>query len=131
MEAVGVSGYALSRALDTSEAVISNIRTGKNPPNIQLVELLLKKYEALNATWLLTGRGNMFHETLSSASPPTIRAVDAEERLNRIERLLERSLVVQVERNLLADEAHLELEKHVVRLEKELTALKKERHKSV
>lgn len=43
MEGLGHTGYSFSKVLDTSEAVISNIRKGKNPPNVQLLERMLKK----------------------------------------------------------------------------------------
>ena len=128
MEKLGHSGYSLSKELGTSEAVISNIRKGKNPPNIQLVQALLNKYEVVNASWLLTGKGSMF------IGRTTATATDAEpeitDRLSRLERLVERSMVVQVERNMLADEAHSELEKQVLKLEKEVTRLKRVAHKN-
>jgi hypothetical protein len=59
LTAVGLSGYGAAKQFGTSEAVISNIRLGKNPPNVLLVQALLLAYPALSAEWLLTGRGAM------------------------------------------------------------------------
>ncbi len=59
LEAVGLTGYSASKQLGTSEAVISNIRLGKNPPNVLLVVALLQAYPALSAEWLLRGKGAM------------------------------------------------------------------------
>ena len=59
LEAVGLSGYGAAKEFGTSEAVISNIRHSKNPPNILLVQALLKAYPALSAEWLLLGKGKM------------------------------------------------------------------------
>ncbi len=59
LEAVGLTGYSAAKQFGTSEAVISNIRHGKNPPNVLLVQALLLAYPALSAEWLLTGRGAM------------------------------------------------------------------------
>ena len=59
LEAVGHTGYSAAKHFSTSEAVISNIRHGKNPPNVLLVQALLLAYPSLSADWLLTGRGAM------------------------------------------------------------------------
>ncbi|MBK8613532.1 MAG: helix-turn-helix transcriptional regulator [Flavobacteriales bacterium] len=138
MERLGLSGYALSKALGTSEAVISHIRNGKNPPNILLVQELLNKYEELDPDWLLSGRGKMFRRPnamgLADALPVSreggisVQALD--ERLERMERLMQRSVEAQMERNVLVDEAVSDLEKQVGRLEKSVDTLKKDRRKS-
>jgi len=59
MEHLGHTGYSFSKKLGTSEAVISNIRKKKNPPNIILVQKLLNMYLDINPDWLLHGRGEM------------------------------------------------------------------------
>ena len=138
MERLGLSGYALSKALGTSEAVISHIRNGKNPPNILLVQDLLKKYEELDPDWLLSGRGKMFRRVnvagleeglpINREGGISLRALD--ERLERMESLMERSVKAQFERNVLVDEAVSDLEKQVGRLEKSVDTLKKVRRKS-
>jgi hypothetical protein len=59
LEAVGHTGYSAAKQFGTSEAVISNIRHGKNPPNVLLVVGVLEAYPALSVEWLMTGRGAM------------------------------------------------------------------------
>ncbi len=131
MEELGHTGYSLSRELGTSEAVISNIRKGKNLPNIQLVLEVLKKYEVVNPSWLLTGKGSMFLQDVGSSRKIEDRSIKIHQRLARLEHLVERSLTVQVERNLLVDQAHSMLEKQVKKLESDLTRFKKAYQKNV
>ena len=135
MERLGLSGYALSKALGTSEAAISHIRNGKNPPNILLVQELLKKYEELDAGWFLSGRGKMFRRTSAAAHEEsgtmskehgiTMKALV--ERLERMERLVQRSVKAQLERNVLMDASVSDLEKQMGRLEKSVATLTKGR----
>jgi transcriptional regulator with XRE-family HTH domain len=51
----GDTRYKFSKETGVSEAVLSNIYQKKNPPKIDIVELLLNKYKAIDANWLLTG----------------------------------------------------------------------------
>ncbi len=114
MEALGHSGYSLSRKLMTSEAVISNIRLGKNPPNIQLVRDLLKEYEEVDPAWLLTGKGRMFSQPAAqgaNASSSEALPQRMDERFDELLKLLKHSIATQVERNVLVDEAISGLEK--------------------
>lgn len=60
LDALGHSGYTACRVLGTSQAVISNIRCGKNPPNVRLVQRLLKRHPRVSADWLLLGKGAMW-----------------------------------------------------------------------
>lgn len=53
----GLSAYKLAKELGTSEAVISNIRSGKTKPSFDFLSKLLNKYKAINANWLYTGIG--------------------------------------------------------------------------
>jgi transcriptional regulator with XRE-family HTH domain len=131
MERLGLSGYGLSRELGTSEAAISNIRNGKNPPNILLVQALLNKYEEVDPGWLLSGKGRMFRRPLSeeTTSPGLVQSVkgfdDIAERLSRIEDLLIKSLSAQLERDVLVDESISDLSRQVDEQEKLLKAFKK------
>ena len=63
----GHSGYSFSKKLGTSEAVISNIRKKKNPPNIILVQKLLNMYLEISPDWLLHGRGTLLRGEPSRA----------------------------------------------------------------
>jgi hypothetical protein len=57
-----------------------------------------------------------------------VQALD--ERLERMERLMQRSVEAQLERNVLVDESVSDLEKQVERLEKSVETLKKDRRKT-
>lgn len=129
MEGLGHTGYSFSKVLETSEAVISNIRKGKNPPNVQLLERMLNKYEELDADWLLSGRGSMFKRPASSPATggdealQLLRAVTS--RLERMEEMVQRSIRTQLERNVLTDEAVSDLQAQVEQLDKSVQKLTK------
>ena len=68
MKHLGHTGYSFSKKLGTSEAVISNIRKKKNPPNIILVQNLLNMYLEIDPDWLLHGRGDMIRNEVPDSS---------------------------------------------------------------
>lgn len=133
MELLGYTGYTLSKALETSEAVVSNIRNGKNPPNVQLVRALLNKHEELDPSWLLLGKGQMLRAQGGHVQVDTTEAMPVltvmNERLERIEQLLQRMAAVQLERDVLVDESLSDLERTVRELEKGVDSLKRAPHK--
>jgi transcriptional regulator with XRE-family HTH domain len=55
----GDTRYKFSRESGVSEAVLSNIFNRKNRPKTEIIEILLNKYKAVDANWLLTGKGDM------------------------------------------------------------------------
>lgn len=59
LEHFNISAYKLAKNIGTSEAIISNIRSGKTKPSYDFIEKLLNKYEVLDAGWLITGDGKM------------------------------------------------------------------------
>lgn len=94
IQALGYSGYSLSKVLGTSEAVISNIRNHKNPPNIVLVCDLLEKHPEIDPDWLLCGRGAMMRGGARAGrkahSAVADKAVaEMQERLQELERRME------------------------------------------
>lgn len=130
MEGLGYTGYTFSKELGTSEAVISNIRKGKNPPNVQLIERMLKKYEDLDPQWLMTGQGRMFRSRSGSreeeAGGEALTILHhLDERVQKLERLMQRSIKDQEEHHAALDETCNgfrkqlgQLERHVARLAK-------------
>lgn len=131
MEGLGLTGYSFSKEMETSEAVVSNIRNGKNPPNIQLIERMLKKYEEVDADWLLLGKGRMFR-TASSGSQDAPEGSSAllktmDERLARIERLLDQAIRVQLDRSILVDEAVGDIQQQIKDLDRSVDKLRKGR----
>ena len=131
METLGHSGYSLSKALGTSEAVISNIRTRKNPPNLQLVRDLLNKHLELDPEWLLFGRGSIKRDLGAAAGNGTTKTSDGqvlhsiENRMASLEDLIKRSLHNQLERAVVEDESLADLDERIAALEKQLEGLKK------
>ncbi|HEY0976585.1 MAG TPA: helix-turn-helix transcriptional regulator [Flavobacteriales bacterium] len=131
MEGLGLTGYSFSKEMETSEAVVSNIRNGKNPPNIQLVERMLKKYEEVDADWLLLGKGRMFRTTAPSQPGTTdgeatlLKTMD--DRLARIEKLLDQSIRVQLDRNILVDEVVGDIQQQIKDLDRSVDKFKKGR----
>lgn len=128
MESLGYTGYSLSKELGTSEAVISNIRNRKNPPNILLVRDLLDRHLELNPDWLLFGRGEMMRTmTVAVKSKPQHQDVLAKvhDRLTGLEDLFKRSLHAQLERSLIEEESVSALAERVKSLEREVAASKK------
>lgn len=130
MEGLGHTGYTFSKELETSEAVISNIRKGKNPPNVQLIERMLNKYEDLDPQWLMTGQGRMFRSRPEPGEEGTraealtiLRHLD--ERVQKLEHLVQRSIKNQVERNVLVDEAFNGLQQQLTQLERNVTKFTK------
>lgn len=116
MEALGDTGYSLSRRLRTSEAVISNVRLGKNPPNINLVRGLLKEYKEVDPGWLLLGTGRMLRSqngTSEQRDPPLSASERSDPKLDEILRLLKRSIEVQLERNVMVDESISEIQQQL------------------
>lgn len=133
MERLGYTGYSLSKELGTSEAVISNIRKGKNPPNILLVAQLLNKHESVSAEWLLTGRGKPFvaepQRALTAPPHPVAVSAEPDDRLARMEVLLQRSIQVQLERNVLIDETMNHIQRQVIDLDRRVAGFTKARRK--
>lgn len=136
MERLGYTGYSLSKALETSEAVVSNIRNGKNPPNVLLIRALLNKHEDVDADWLLSGKGRMFKTGGMGHEPVALRdtggmalLTSMNDRLERIEMLLEKMNTLQVERDVVVDESISDLERTVRTLEKDVQEVRKDRRR--
>lgn len=71
-----ITRYRFSKDTGISEAVLLNIYKGKNKISIDVLEILLNKYEAVNSNWLLTGKGEMLKED------KTISVVSKESKAN-------------------------------------------------
>jgi len=131
MESLGLTGYSLSKKLRTSEAVISNVRLGKNPPNIQLVSDLLDQYKEVEPGWLLTGQGRMLRVPVVPEVPVGTIADHIDHRFDEMMKLLKKSIAVQLERNVLVDESLNALERQMELLVQPNDAVKKVRRKEV
>ena len=131
MEALGHTGYSLSKELGTSEAVISNIRNRKNPPNIQLIREMLNKYLELDPDWLLFGRGSMKRQAQAGrpmevrGSEPVSALASIDRRMAALEELIMRSLNAQLDRTVVEDESIADLEERIAALEKRIADVRK------
>jgi len=60
-----ITRYRFSHETGISETVLLNIYKGKNKPSFDVIEKILNHYPAINAEWLLTGKGEM-HRTVEN-----------------------------------------------------------------
>jgi transcriptional regulator with XRE-family HTH domain len=96
IEYLDISAYKLSRILNTSEAVLSNIKNGKNKPSIDIIQKILNKYEVINGSWLISGKGEMLNkETVnaqkieSNVSPPVCeKCIDKDEKIKLMQEII-------------------------------------------
>ncbi len=56
---LGESNNRFAQRIDTSSAVISHILTGRNRPNLELIQKILKAFPNLRANWLVLGEGSL------------------------------------------------------------------------
>lgn len=129
MEVLGHTGYSFSKELGTSEAVISNIRKEKNPPNVQLIERLLNKYEEIDPEWLLAGRGRMLRvstDKVVESDPEALTILrQLDDRVKKLEGLLQRSIKNQLNRSVMVDEVFNDVQQQLVQLERNVTKVMK------
>ena len=57
---LGESNNRFAQRIDTSSAVISHILTGRNRPNLELIQKILKAFPNLRANWLVLGEGSLY-----------------------------------------------------------------------
>jgi transcriptional regulator with XRE-family HTH domain len=62
LDKLNISAYKMAKELGSSEAVLSNIKNGKNKPSIEIIEKILNNYKVINPRWLLIGEGEMFND---------------------------------------------------------------------
>ena len=57
----------LADILGIQRSGLSHILAGRNKPGFDLIQKMLVKFPALNADWLITGRGKIYKESNSTA----------------------------------------------------------------
>lgn len=60
IEALGMNQSGFAKALGTSSSRISNITTGRNKPDSDILTSIVENFRNVNSSWLLTGEGQMF-----------------------------------------------------------------------
>lgn len=58
---LGESNNRFAQRIDTSSAVISHIITGRNRPNLELVQKILRVFPNLRVSWLIMGEGDLYY----------------------------------------------------------------------
>ncbi len=77
LELEQLSPAKLADILGIQRSGLSHILSGRNKPGFDLIQKMLVKFPALNADWLITGRGKIYKESLSSGenkNSPTLFA---------------------------------------------------------
>lgn len=65
-KALNISQQELSEALKVNASAISQMETNRIKPSLETLLLLAKRYK-VNLHWLITGKGQMFEDTVSTA----------------------------------------------------------------
>lgn len=60
---LGISAKQFADKLSTSGSRISNITTGRNKPDSEILSSIAKKFTNVNSHWLLTGEGEMLKQS--------------------------------------------------------------------
>lgn len=59
LDYLDITPYKLAREIDSSDSVLSSIRSGNTKPSFDFLNKLLSKYDVLNGDWLISGKGEM------------------------------------------------------------------------
>lgn len=78
---LGESNNRFAQRIDTSSAVISHILTGRNRPNLELIQKILKAFPNLRPNWLVLGEGSL-HEDDNKA----LTAIPGQEKMESQEK---------------------------------------------
>ncbi len=62
LQTLDITAYQLAKEIDTSEALISNIKKGKSLPGAEVLAKILNYNKVINIHWLLTGDGTVLLE---------------------------------------------------------------------
>ena len=80
-----ISATILADEIGVQRSSISHILSGRNNPSFDFIYKIIKKYDNLNAEWLITGRGEMYksEEKLSKkASGPDMNLFTDQNNVN-------------------------------------------------
>lgn len=75
LELEQLSPAKLADILGIQRSGLSHILSGRNKPGFDLIQKMLIKFPALNADWLITGRGKIYKEAnllIENKSSPTL-----------------------------------------------------------
>lgn len=67
ISALETSQNAFATAINTSSSRISNVTTGRNKPDFDLIQAILSKFTIVSSDWLILGAGPMFKSEVLQA----------------------------------------------------------------
>lgn len=116
-EVLGLRQTEFAEQIGIKRGTLSVIEKGTSSPSYHFIESVLNKYSEVNATWLITGRGEMFMDGYKPDPVPILsEKKKAEKKFDDgwAERLIER-----LERELNDAKELLKQEKNLLHQEKE------------
>ena len=72
-----ISASQLADSLNVSRSGVSHILNGRNKPNLEFIQKMLKTYRNLSSSWLLLGEGEMLIENGEKRMIDKIRQNDS------------------------------------------------------
>ncbi len=69
LQAENISPSQFADHLGVQRSGVSHILAGRNKPGFEFIEKMLHRYPALNAEWLITGKGKMYKSDVSVPAP--------------------------------------------------------------
>lgn len=67
----GLSNKDFAEKIDINPAIISHILSGRNNPSLHVIQQIINIYTNVNSDYLLTGRGQLFAESLKPGNQET------------------------------------------------------------
>lgn len=104
IEAEGMSVSSFARALGLCDQTIRGIVVQKrNKPSFDLLSKIIETFPTINAEWLLTGNGKMFHEKTPFENRTNIEMKELikymKEKDYKIEQLMQENMSLKTEKN--------------------------------
>ncbi|GAB3990483.1 hypothetical protein GCM10028807_17750 [Spirosoma daeguense] len=70
IQALNMKSSAFADSIEKTPTAIYTILNGRNKPGYDILESILSRYPKINATWLITGEGEMFREESTPVTSP-------------------------------------------------------------
>ncbi|MDR1914289.1 MAG: helix-turn-helix domain-containing protein [Clostridiales bacterium] len=68
----GLSRGKFAEAIGIQSSALSHIENGRNKPSLDVAVKILQKYEYINPSWLIMGKGEMLLNSVPQAPPPSL-----------------------------------------------------------
>ena len=69
LQEYNISSTYLADKIGVQRSSISHLLSGRNKPGFDFIQKLLKNYPEINPTWLILGKGNMYHKVNQPTLP--------------------------------------------------------------